>query len=581
MFTKLRLVQFSKLQQKFYFFSPSEKYIYFWDEKKTQLGFKIEFNGFNAVQPKITHFDEKDFKQKDHKEWQKKVQHSKRKNEEHIRMGREVKTIRGVRKILEGSMNTNVDICLEIKDLGVLLMATCDCRLALIDAVSFRILMKVQLDIKRIQQILFSGSHQTIILINHSNNIPLFLLTLKDGDFEIEFVSNLIGHLSILVTATMIEERGFLVSVDESNVVKVWNLTLRRCVQTLELATKFPVSSVYFQNEFFRISFISKKINQFELTVINDGESDTIEDHLLDFHFDPLRKRIYIFKSSCSFTIDSENGRILQIKHYQTAKSDVEQTEQKKQIKENKYSIQVSPQLPDLSTTGDRKSPKDLKNRIKSINQQTLKEQQLRKKVKNQVRNFGSKSRLDSRKSLLSVPMTPRFAPKKQSYIDSETGLDDIYSWVNNASSLKVINHGHHLAKGTFSGKAQIESLTKDDSKCLSPHPSKVLAMHYDYEHHLCLSASATLFQIQKENMQGYTSIRKLRLKNFPQEPSLITLSVQMNMIVFISSLNQIFIVDYEFLRVFARVYVPCITIPTPRSRDKTINANVCKIEQR
>jgi hypothetical protein len=551
--------------------------LFFWDEKTSQLGFQVELNGFNAVQPRITHFEIDEFKKKNNRLWQKQIQQSKRQYEKKIRMGKDVRTLKGVKRILEGSMNKNIDICLEIEDLRVFLIATCDCRLGLVDAFNFRILMKVQLDIKRIQHILFSGSHQTIILINHSNNIPLFLLSLKDDEFEIEFVSNLIGHLSILVTAVLIKTRGFLISVDESNVVKVWNLTLRRCVQTLELATKFPVSSVYFQNQLFRLSFISKKINQFELTVINDEKTDSVEDLLLDFHFDPLSKRIYVFKSSCSYTINSENGRIINIKHYLPSKEDSSEIQKQisKEIEKKEDSLASLPSVNFSSILGAH-TPKELNKKVKQLNKETLKEQQQRRKVKNRVNNMMYKNLINSKNTLSTTSLTPRFAPNKSKIKDIDTGLNDIYSWANNASCIKVINHGHHLAMGKFSGKAKIESLQKRESKPLVCHSSKIIGLHYDFQHHLCLSVSSSLLQIQQESSQGYKSLRKLRLKNFPQEPSLVKLSVSLNMIIFVSSFNQIFIVDYEFLRMFARVYMPCIKIASPRSNDQSYN--VCSL---
>jgi hypothetical protein len=290
-----------------------------------------------------------------------------------------------------------------------------------------------------------------------------------------------------------------------------------------------------------------------------------------------------VFKSSCSLTIDSENGRTLQIKHYQSTKNQEDSNLHSNENDKKTAIVQTSPSVTEWSQQkkNNNKDPKDVKGRIKYINKQTIKEQQTRKRAKNLVRNMSTKIDLKARKSLQNTPSTPRFAPKKEKHLDTETGLNDLYSWINNASSLQVINNGHHMAKGTFSGKAQIMSLAKDDSKSLSPHDSKILAMHYDYDHHLCLSVSANMFQVQKENSQGYSSIRKLRLKNFPQEPSLVTLSVPLNMIIFISSMNQIFIVDYEFLRVFARVYVPCISIPSPRSKNNEEKVDVCKLEIR
>lgn len=577
-----RRIQYSKIQKRFYFFSPAEQNVYFWDERQTQLAFQVEFDGFNAVQPKVTHFSDTDFK-KDSRAWQRLVKQSRRQHDEKFRRGRNVRTMRGVRRLIEESMNKNVDICLEIEHLRVFLVATCDCRFGLVDAVDFRVLMKVQLDIKRIQHILFSGSHQTIVLVNHSNNIPLFLLSLRDNEFEIEFVCNLIGHLAILVTATLIEDKGFLISVDEANVVKVWNLTLKRCVQTLELATKFPVSSLIFQEDLFRLALISKKINQYELTVINDEKPDAVEDVILDFHFDPLAKKIFVFKSSCVLTIDSDNGRVRNIKHYSSSPDALSEPAQPApQPRLDQPSSTTTLPSVNFSALPQAKSAKELNKKVRLLNRQTVLEEQQRRQVKNRVNNFAARKRAGSDLTLGSVNSTPRFAPRKSKLRDENAGLNDLYSWTNYASCIRVINHGHHLAMGTFSGKAQIDSLNRSESKALRAHSSKVLNIDYDFQHHLCLSVSSSLLRIQKESSQGYQSIRELRLKNFPQEPSLVRLSVHLNMIIFVCSFNQIFVVDYEFLRMFARLYVPCISIPSPRGqKDSDLEHNSCQLNLR
>ena len=223
------------------------------------------------------------------------------------------------------------------------------------------------------------------------------------------------------------------------------------------------------------------------------------------------------------------------------------------------------------------KNPEDLNLKIRKINRDNMTEQKQRRQAKNHANNM---IRTLSKKNYSSTSLTPRFAPKKLKNIEGDTGLNDIYSWTNNASCLKIINHGHHLAKGNFSGKAEICSVGKGESKSLCQHPSKILSLHYDFQHHLCLSVSANLLQIQRENSQGYTSIRKLRLKNFPEDgPSLVKLSVSLNMIIFVSACNQIFIIDYEFLKMFARVYVPCISLPSERSKNKVESEkNICNL---
>ena len=614
--------------KKFFFYSNREKDLYIWDEQQTQIGFKVELSGFETSKALVSPQTPANNQNIRMKEWQREILRSKLEKEQEILLGKNINSSKGVRLLLEKSASSNIETVVDIEDLGVMLIATCDCRLGLIDAFDFRVLLKVHLDIKRIQQVLYSSSHRTIVVINHSNNIPLFLLDLERGSFEIEFVCNLIGHLGILVAGALIESKGFLITADETNCVKVWHLADRRCVQNLDLPTQHPLSSLHFQPKSFLLSFISKKISQHELLIIDEVGEDNHRDGLLDIFLDPLRQSLSVFNAGREYRIDLKCGRIKRIKNYEpvskerSGKDDMRGNAvdniSKRQarfaaqakMQENSSNLLTQTKSSKSGRLSRSKTKSHRKSKISQIVKRRLKGKQ---QPQTGALRFGSRhssQQLKERHAKIKIEMNadarqrhmakafvkfhPTSIPDLNNHLNNTTsqmgltprssGLEEppaLNKWRFKASCLRVINRGYHVTRGHFGGTAELCSFGFKSAKPLEPHPTNIKAVFFDGQHKLCISASDDLIRIQKESSFDFSLLRSLRLLKFKEPPRLFGLSVDLNLMLFVASPNQIFMIDYEFLRVFARIVMPGFAyqkrkgaVPTFPSKNK-IDLNV------
>ncbi len=66
--------------------------------------------------------------------------------------------------------------------------------------------------------------YNLIIVISNDYNIALFRIDKNNNNYEISFISRLVGHLNVILTAYYSKDLDLLISVDDKMFIRFWDL---------------------------------------------------------------------------------------------------------------------------------------------------------------------------------------------------------------------------------------------------------------------------------------------------------------------------------------------------------------------
>ena len=204
----------------------------------------------------------------------------------------------------------------EIFSLNLFFITTKNKEFFIFDTKKKRILLEKKLIIKNVTNIIFAINFQAIILLSHDINILVLKIVNKNEFFEINFVGNLVGHLSFITSGTFLQEKGVLVTVDENANVKFWDIEKMCCLKNFEIMGKALIKNIYYIKNSDSLALISRKINIYKIDNNIFKNNEISDNSIIDIYLDKLDNYFIIFRKFDFTVIDSENGRQIIIKKY-------------------------------------------------------------------------------------------------------------------------------------------------------------------------------------------------------------------------------------------------------------------------
>ena len=208
----------------------------------------------------------------------------------------------------------------EILTLNIFLIATSNKELLVYDIKKKILSMDKKLKLKTINKVIFSLNYRCIILITHSNNIPILKLENKKNFYELNFIGKLIGHLNYVTIGAFIEKKGILITVDENIIIKFWNIKNMCCINTFQINGKSLIKEMVYINEINSLGLITKKINIYKLKNNHFKKEIFKDDEILNVFLDYIDKQLLVFTKKEILKIDVFSGKVKEIRKYDIVK---------------------------------------------------------------------------------------------------------------------------------------------------------------------------------------------------------------------------------------------------------------------
>lgn len=206
----------------------------------------------------------------------------------------------------------------ELSQLGLLLVMTAQRSILIYDLFAGQLVLRKALAVKKVISVFYSYAYQSLIVISHDKNIPVFRVERYGGMIEVGFVGRLTGHLSFVNCGTLIDEKGIFVSVDEKATVKFWLLTNLVCLRSVSIEGKSNVRLVLYLPEQRSLALVSKKINLYKLEEADKRELEP-EDPVIFIAAHRFTATLLIFRATEVVFVDWRSGLANKVLRYSKA----------------------------------------------------------------------------------------------------------------------------------------------------------------------------------------------------------------------------------------------------------------------
>lgn len=205
---------------------------------------------------------------------------------------------------------------IEIEALKVIVIISNTQDIIIFDTKTNVIVLNKNIKVNKIINVIYSKNSHAIILITNDNNIPVIKLEYKLDTYEVNFVGWLLGHLSFIRGACLIDNYNILISIDENSIIKIWSIEALRCLRTIDIKRRSFVKNIIFVESNNSIAIISKKINLFKIELDIENKIDNINNPIIDVCFLSDKKRILVFLKTNYIILECETGKINKIYYY-------------------------------------------------------------------------------------------------------------------------------------------------------------------------------------------------------------------------------------------------------------------------
>ena len=116
------------------------------------------------------------------------------------------------------------------------------------------LVIKIDLTHGGIHSMAFSINYQVILTAGYENSISIFSIHPKYFDHTL--VGKLTGHNSMVTAIQVVQNTPMVVSADDNGVIKIWDIRLLKCFQTVDIGSKTIMSKLIDLNNAKKICFL-------------------------------------------------------------------------------------------------------------------------------------------------------------------------------------------------------------------------------------------------------------------------------------------------------------------------------------
>lgn len=153
----------------------------------------------------------------------------------------------------------------------------------------------------------YSNTYQVLLAAGCENHIDV--LEIDPEYLDTSLKGKMIGHESMVVTFVAIERTPMVVSCDDKQRVKIWDIRNFKCIQTMDMHGKSPITKLVNMIEVGKLGILGARLEVMEFDEV--AENPTLEGHSLHpikVDFEPMTNELLVFTGQDVRSYDVRSG---------------------------------------------------------------------------------------------------------------------------------------------------------------------------------------------------------------------------------------------------------------------------------